>query len=84
MEQETTGKPPKRSWLRRILLVAGIGIALLYFGFRVRSFWMGVLFFGSLSLPLLLTIPRRYGLAIAITYLIRKRWPDSKDRFPVI
>ena len=28
------------------------------------------------------TIPRRYGLAIAITYLIRKRWPDPKDRVP--
>ena len=59
-------------------------IVRLYFGFRVRSFWMGVVFFGSLSLPLLLTIPRRYGLAIAITYLIRKRWPDSKDNFPPI
>ena len=40
------------------------------------------MFFGSLALPLLLTIPRRYGLAIAITYLIRKRWPDPKDTFP--
>ena len=61
-------------WIVTDRIPVGIGIVLLYFGFRVRSFWMGVLFFGSLSLPLLLTIPRRYGLAIAITYLIRKRW----------
>ena len=66
-------------WIVTDRIPIGIGIVLLYFGFRVRSFWMGVLFFGSLSLPLLLTIPRRYGLAIAITYLIRKRWPDPKD-----
>ena len=45
---------------------------------------MGVVFFGSLSLPLLLTIPRRYGLAIGITYLIRKRWPDPKDQLPIL
>ena len=69
-------------WIVTDRIPIGIGIVLLYFGFRVRSFWMGVLFFGSLSLPLLLTIPRRYGLAIAITYLIRKRWPDPKDNFP--
>jgi len=58
----------------------GIGIVFVYFGFRITEWWIGVLFFGSLALPLLLTIPRRYGLAIAITYLIRRRWPDSKDR----
>lgn len=39
---------------------------------------MGVVFFSVLSLPLHLTIPRRYGLAIAIRYLIRRRWPDPK------
>ena len=69
-------------WIVTDRIPIGIGIVLLYFGFRVRSLWMGVLFFGSLSLPLLLTIPRRYGLAIAITYLIRRRWPDPKDQFP--
>ena len=69
-------------WIVTDRIPVGIGIVLLYFGFRVKTFWMGVLFFGSLSLPLLLTIPRRYGLAIAITYLIRKRWPDPKDTFP--
>ena len=66
-------------WIVTDRIPIGIGIIFLFFGFRVRSFWMGVVFFGSLALPLLLTIPRRYGLAIAITYLIRKRWPDPKD-----
>jgi uncharacterized protein (DUF983 family) len=62
----------------------GIGIVFVYFGFRVTSWQMAVLFFGSLMVPLLLTIPRRYGLAFAITYLSRKRWPDPKDTFPAI
>ena len=69
-------------WIVTDRIPVAIGIILLYFGFRVSSFWMGVVFFGSLSLPLLLTIPRRFGLAIAITYLIRRRWPDPKDNFP--
>ena len=71
-------------WIVTDRIPIGIGIVFLYFGFRVRSWWMGVVFFGSLVLPLLLTIPRRYGLAIAITYLIRKRWPDPKDQFPTL
>ena len=44
-------------WIVTDRIPVGIGIVLLYFGFRVKTFWMGVLFFGSLSLPLLLTIP---------------------------
>ena len=71
-------------WIVTDRIPVGIGIVFLYFGFRVRSWWMGAIFFGSLLLPLLLTIPRRYGLAIAITYLIRKRWPDPKDRLPTL
>jgi uncharacterized protein (DUF983 family) len=69
-------------WIVTDRIPVGIGIVFLFFGFRVSSLWMGIVFFGSLALPLLLTIPRRYGLAIAITYLIRKRWPDPEDRFP--
>ena len=60
----------------------GIGIVCVYFGFRVRNWQTGVLFFGSLMVPLVLTIPRRYGLAFAITYLSRKRWPDPEDPLP--
>ena len=62
----------------------GIGIICVYFGFRVTNWRTGVLFFGSLMVPLVLTIPRRYGLAFAITYLSRKRWPDSNDPMPPV
>jgi len=62
----------------------GIGIVFVYFGFRVTSWQMGVVFFGSLLIPLVATIPRRYGLAFAITYLSRKRWPDPEDPLPSI
>jgi hypothetical protein len=62
----------------------GIGIVFVYFGFRVTSWQMGVAFFGSLMIPLVLTIPRRYGLAFAITYLSRKRWPDPEDPMPLL
>jgi hypothetical protein len=60
----------------------GIGIVCVYFGLRVTTWQTAALFFGALMLPLLLTIPRRYGLAFAITYLSRKRWPDPKDPMP--
>ena len=59
-----------------------IGIVLVYFGFRVTTWQTAFLFFGSLMIPLVLTIPRRYGLAFAVTYLSRKRWPDPDDRMP--
>jgi len=59
-----------------------IGIVLVYFGFRVTTWQTALLFFGSLMIPLVLTIPRRYGLAFAVTYLSRKRWPDPDDRMP--
>jgi hypothetical protein len=62
----------------------GIGIIFVYFGFRVTTWQTGVLFFGSLMVPLILTIPRRYGLAFAITYLSRKKWPDTNDPLPPI
>ena len=61
-----------------------IGIVFVYFGFRVEDWRTGVIFFGSLMVPLVLTIPRRYGLAFAITYLSRKRWPDPEDRMPIL
>ena len=60
----------------------GIGIIFVYFGFRVENWRTGLIFFGSLMVPLVLTIPRRYGLAFAITYLSRKHWPDPNDAMP--
>ena len=71
-------------WIVTDRIPVGIGIVLLYFGFRVKTFWMGIFFFGSLSLPLLLTIPRRYGLAIAITYLIEGDGRTRRTTFLVV
>ncbi|HTL01192.1 MAG TPA: hypothetical protein VL243_03170 [Vicinamibacterales bacterium] len=62
----------------------GIGIICVYFGFRVTTWQTGLIFFGSLLVPLVVTIPRRYGLAFAITYLSRRRWPDPEDRMPIL
>ena len=71
-------------WIVTDRIPIGIGIIFLFFGFRVSSCGWASSSFGSLALPLLLTIPRRYGLAIAITYLIRKRWPDPKDQLSAL
>ncbi len=69
-------------WIVTDRIPVAVGIIFVYFGFRVTNWKVGVLFFGSLLLPLVLTIPRRYGLAIAITYWIRRRWPQPEDRLP--
>ncbi len=60
----------------------GIGIVCLYFGFRVTTWPAAIAFFGSLMLPLVLTIPRRYGVAFALAYLSRRRWPEPNDPMP--
>ena len=69
-------------WIITDRIPIGIGIVFVYFGFRVTTWKVGVLFFGSLLLPLILTIPRRYGLAIALSYLSRRKWPDANDPMP--
>ena len=69
-------------WIITDRIPIGIGIVFVYFGFRITSWWIGAIFLGSLVLPLALTIPRRFGLAIALSYLSRTRWPDSNDPMP--
>ena len=61
-----------------------IAIVFVFFGFRITSWRVGVVFFGLLAIPLLLTMPRRQGLGIAIAYLSRRKWPDSNDPLPVL
>lgn len=61
-----------------------IGVIAVFFGFRVSSWRTGLFFFGLLAVPLLLTIPRRLGLGIALTYLGRRKWPDSEDPMPLL
>jgi hypothetical protein len=69
-------------WIISDRIPIAIGIVVVYFGFRVTSWKVGVPFFTALVLPLVLTIPRRFGLAIALAYLSRRRWPDSNDPMP--
>jgi uncharacterized protein (DUF983 family) len=69
-------------WIITDRIPIAIGIVFVYFGFRVTSWKVGVPFFSALVLPLVLTIPRRFGLAIALAYLSRRRWPDSNDPMP--
>jgi uncharacterized protein (DUF983 family) len=69
-------------WVVTDRIPLAIGIIFVYFGFKVTNWKIGIVFFGSLLLPLLLTIPRRFGLAIAITYWIRRSWPEEEDPLP--
>jgi uncharacterized protein (DUF983 family) len=71
-------------WIITDRIPLAIGIIFVYFGFRVTSWYVGLIFFGSLVLPLILTIPNRFGLAIALAYLSRRRWPDSNDPMPPV
>ncbi|GAC1454550.1 MAG: hypothetical protein PVSMB1_03690 [Gemmatimonadaceae bacterium] len=69
-------------WIVTDRIPLAMGIIFVYFGFRVTNRKIWLVFFGSLVLPLVVTIPRRYGLAIAITYWIRRRWPQPEDPLP--
>jgi hypothetical protein len=64
----------------RITLAAGI--VAVYFGFRATNVWVAVAFLAAMAVPLVWTLPRRHGLAIAIVYLGRRAWPNPDDEFP--
>jgi uncharacterized protein (DUF983 family) len=55
------------------------GIVALFFGFRVFSFWSGVLFITALTIPMVATIRHRQGLALALDYLVRLYSKDPSD-----
>lgn len=71
-------------WIVTDRIPLAIGIIAVYFGFRVTSFWLGLLFFLFLSIPLIATMPRRHGVAIALVYLSRTRFPDPSDPIPAL
>ena len=71
-------------WIITDRIPIGIGIVFVFFGFRITSWLVGTIFVTALVLPLVLTIPRRFGLGIALAYLSRRRWPDSNDPMPPI
>lgn len=55
------------------------GIVAWYFGFRATNWLAASIFFVAMAVPLILTIPHRQGLAIALDYLSRLHFPDPSD-----
>ena len=66
-------------WIVTDRIPLAVGIVAVYFGFRLTSFWVGVAFLAVMFVPLIWTMPRRYSLAIALSYLGRRKWPDHPD-----
>lgn len=66
----------------RIPILAGI--AAIYFGFRITGWLSGLLFFLAIAGPLVLTMPQRQGVALALSYLSRVWFPDPSDEMPPI
>ncbi len=62
----------------------GLGIAALFFGFRVTNIWTGALFLGLLVIPMAATVRHRQGLALALDYLWRVRINDPTDNVRMI
>jgi hypothetical protein len=71
-------------WIVTDRIPLAIGIIAVYFGFRVTSFALGLLFVAFLTIPLVATMPRRHGVAIALVYLSRRKFPDPNDPIPVL
>lgn len=65
----------------RIPIALGL-ILIVFFGVRVVSWWTGVLFFGGMVVPLVATMPRRQGIAVALNYLSRIYFRDPSDELP--
>ena len=60
-----------------------LGIAAIFFGFRITGWLTGVAFFLALAGPLVATMPQRQGVAIALNYLSRVYLRDPSDELPV-
>ena len=67
----------------RIPLAFGL-ILIVFFGLRVATWQMGVLFFGGMAVPLVATMPQRQGVAVALNYLLRVYFPDPSDEIPPV
>lgn len=58
------------------------GIVAIYFGFRITGWLSGLLFFLAIAGSLLLTMPQRQGVALAMSYLGRVWFRDPSDEIP--
>ncbi len=59
-----------------------LGIASIFFGFRVTGWFTGLVFFLAIAGPLVATMPQRMGVAIALNYLSRVYFRDPSDELP--
>jgi hypothetical protein len=58
-------------------LFVAIPLILLLLGFATASLRLRLILIGLLLVPLLLTMPHRQGVAIALDYLFRRRQRDA-------
>ena len=69
-------------WIFIILmdrLPIGLGVILVYLGFRSASTLGAIALFVALGVPLIATIRERQGVALALDYLSRVYFPDPSD-----
>lgn len=60
-----------------------VAIATIYFGFRVTNWMTGLAFFLAIAGPLVVTMPQRQGIAVALNYLSRVYFHDPSDELPL-
>ena len=63
----------------RIFII--VPMVLLYFGFTPESQWARLLFLALVVIPLIATMPHRFGVCLAIDYMTRSLSRDEDD-FP--
>ena len=63
----------------RIFII--VPMALLYFGFTPESQWARLLFLAMVVIPLIVTMPHRFGVCLAIDYMSRAL-SLNEDDFP--
>lgn len=71
-------------WVVTDRVTLAIGLIAVYFGFRATNVWVALAFLAAMAVPLILSIPRRHGFAIALVYLGRRTWPNPDDVFPAL
>ena len=59
-----------------------LGIAAIFFGFRITTWLNGLAFFLAVAGPLVATMPQRQGAAVALNYLSRVYLRDPSDALP--
>ncbi len=65
----------------RIPIAIGL-ILIVFFGLRVGTIPAMLAFFGAMAVPLVITMPNRQGIAVALNYLSRVYFPDPSDTLP--